>query len=143
MSPLVGEDGRVYVIDIQHDLAKRVKGLARGVTPGNIEIIAGDLEKVGGSRLADQSIDVALASNIIFQLEEKPTMFKEAKRVLKPKGTLILIDWSDSFGGLGPQPQDVVTQQHARKLAEEAGFVFAKDFIAGAHHWGIVMHLPK
>lgn len=142
MSPLVGEDGRVYAVDIQHDLAKRVKNVARGVTPGNIEIVAGDLEKIGGSKLAERSVDLVLASNILFQLDDKPTMLKEAKRVLKPKGRLVLIDWADSFGGLGPQPQDVVEAAHARKLGEEAGFVYEKDFPAGTHHWGFIMHLP-
>lgn len=139
---LVGEEGRIYAVDVQHDLLTRLKKEARGKVPGSLEILWGDLEKPGGSKLATQSVDLVVASNILFQLDHKSGMFQEAKRVLKPKGKLVLIDWTDSFGGMGPQPQDVVTLTHARKLAEEAGFVMEGEFPAGDHHWGATMNLP-
>jgi len=137
----VGKNGMVYAVDLQKELLAKVKNEAikRDL---NIEVLWGDLEKEGGSHIKEGLIDLVVATNILFQLSERPTFLREAKRVLHSKGRLILIDWSDSFGGLGPQAGDVVTATHARKLAEEAGFVYDKDIPGGDHHWGMILRKP-
>jgi ubiquinone/menaquinone biosynthesis C-methylase UbiE len=135
---LVGEAGRVYAIDIQSELLKKVKNLSRAGHKGNIEVIRGDIEKIGGTKLADNTADVVLVSNVLFQLEEKENTVKEAHRILKPKGRIAVIDWTDSFGGTGPEPEFVVTKEHSRELFESAGFVYDRDINAGSHHYGMM-----
>ena len=51
---------------------------------------------------------------------------------------MLVIDWADSFGNLGPTPAQVVTRAKARELFERAGFVFEKEITTGAHHYGII-----
>jgi hypothetical protein len=51
---------------------------------------------------------------------------------------MLLVDWSDSFGGIGPQPEHVLPEAEARALAEEAGFVQSSDIDAGAYHYGLI-----
>ena len=81
-------------------------------------------------------------TNTLFQVENKVNVFKEAWRVLKLDGTLVVIDWSESFGGLGPHPEAVVDEAAARALAETAGFVFERSFDAGDHHYGLAFRKP-
>ena len=45
----------------------------------------------------------------------------EAHRVLKPRGRLAIIDWSESFGGLGPVAQDVVAEALANATSGRGG----------------------
>ena len=47
------------------------------------------------------------------------------------------IDWTDSFGGLGPQPGHVVIESEATTLLTKAGFTCERTFPAGEHHYGI------
>lgn len=130
--------GHVYAIDIQQELLRRTKNDAHKKGYKNVEIIWSDLEKPGASQLADKHLDLVLVSNLLFQLEDKKAPLKEAARILKPLGRLAIIDWSDSFGGMGPIKKHVVKKETAKQLAEESGFEFVKEFEAGAHHYGLI-----
>lgn len=128
--------GIVYAIDIQKDLLRRIKNAAEKEGHTNIEVVWSDLEE-HGSKLASV-LDIVLISNLLFQVRDKKAIFEEAARVLKQGGRVIIIDWSDSFGGLGPPKDAVVAKEVAYKYAREAGFTFVKEFPAGAHHYGLI-----
>ena len=138
----VGEHGKVYAVDIQQELLSRIKTVAHDNHLKNIEIVHGDIEHPGGTRLADGLADVAIAANVLFQLEKKENFAREAFRIMKSGARLLLIDWSDSFGGLGPQPEFVVTAPMARELFEKSGFNFASGIVAGDHHYGLIFRKP-
>lgn len=133
-------DGTVYAVDVQKELLERLKNLAasdHGAT--NIETIWGDIEEEKGSTLADQSVDRAVISNTLFQVDHKEGLAQEAFRILKPGGKLLFVDWSESFGNLGPTPEMVVTRDKALEIFQAAGFQFEKEIATGAHHYGFIM----
>jgi len=134
----VGDSGKVYAIDVQQGLLKKVKDLSRAEHKNNIEALWGNVELPRGSKLADGIADGVIIANALFQFENKDAALTEARRVLKLKGRLFLVEWSDSFGGLGPQTGDVVTAEAARVLAEKNGFVFDRSIEAGDHHYGLI-----
>lgn len=136
---MVGERGVVWAVDIQRDLLPRVKNLSLGEGLHNVEVIHGDVEKIGGTHLPDEQFDFCLITNLLFSSEHKGTLAKEAARVLKKGGKALVIDWQESFGGLGPHPAHVVTASQARKLFEDAGFAYREDIPAGAYHWGFLV----
>ncbi len=140
MKPLslaVGKSGRVYLCDIQKNLVEALGVRAHELRLRNIHPLWCDFETIGGTKLKDSMLDAGLISNALFQLTDKETALKEISRVLRKGGRLFIIEWSDSFGGLGPQPGDVVREEDARVLAEQAGFTLDKTFPAGDHHYGL------
>jgi len=134
----VGDKGKVYAIDIQKDLLAKLKNEANQQGLFNIEVVWGDVEKLGGSRIKSDFIDAAVISNLLFQVSEKETLVKEAYRLLKKDGRVLVVDWSDSFGGLGPHREAVITKEKTRELFEQAGFVFDREIQAGEHHYGLI-----
>lgn len=135
--------GHVYAIDVQKDLLRRISNDAQKRGYKNVEIIWGDLESPNGSKLASSSIDVVLISNLLFQIPDKAPVLEEARRIVKTTGHVTLIDWVDSFRGMGPQQEDVVTKDMALSLARSAGLELVQEFEAGAHHWGLVFRPIK
>lgn len=133
----VGDMGKVYAVDVQKELLSKIKSEANKNHLLNIEIVWGDIEKVGGTKLRDGCVDGAVASNILFQLQDKESFKKEVKRILKPGGRLFVVDWNDSFGGLGPQPASVFAGPSCKNLFRDS-FTVEKEFVAGAHHYGII-----
>jgi ubiquinone/menaquinone biosynthesis C-methylase UbiE len=134
----VGDDGLVFAVDVQKDLASSVKLLADKEGLHNVEVIWGDIEKVGGTKIKEDSIDAVMASNVLFQLENKEGFVSEVSRILKSGGSVLVVDWMDSFAGLGPIQSHVVTQEKAEALFTEKGFAIEKRIDAGDHHYGFI-----
>ncbi|HEX8591370.1 MAG TPA: methyltransferase domain-containing protein [Candidatus Paceibacterota bacterium] len=138
----VGHAGRVYAIDIQEELLGHVKDVAHRAGLRNVETIWGNVERPGGTKLRPQTLDAGVLANTLFQLEHKEAAFAEIKRVMKPGGKLLVVDWAGAYGGMGPDTRHVVSEQAAEKLCIEAGFHKVKSFRAGAHHYAIVVAAP-
>ena len=130
--------GRVYAVDVQQELLSKIKNNAVREGIYNVEVILGDIEKPKGSKLRDNFIDFVLLSNILFQVENKNNVIEEARRILKPGGAVLVVDWSDSFGNLGPKPESVVTKAVVQDLFEKLGFHLEREIDAGAHHYGLI-----
>ncbi len=138
LAEVVGSDGKVYAIDVQRELLMKLKTEAQHRHIHSIETVWGDAEKDHGTKLADASVDVAFLSNVLFQAEHKEGLLREVKRIVRSKGRIFLIDWSDSFGGMGPLTKDVVKKEKAKELMLSHGFSAEGEFSAGAHHYGLI-----
>ncbi len=138
--------GRIYAIDVQRDLLRRIANEAARRRYKNVEVIWADLEVPRASKLAESSIDLVLVSNLLFQVPDKTTVLREARRIVKGTGHVALIDWSESLPAgrqvsarIGPQKEDVVKKETALELAEKNGLSLLREFPAGAHHYGLVL----
>jgi ubiquinone/menaquinone biosynthesis C-methylase UbiE len=138
----VGSSGRVYAIDVQQELLTRLKNQAHNAKLHNIEVVHGDIERLNGTRLREQSVEVVIVANVLFQLDHKEGLVDEVLRILKPGGRILIVDWAESFGGMGPQAEMVFTQQAARELFEKKGFSFVTGIVAGDHHYGLIFRKP-
>ena len=135
----VGDTGKVYAVDVQKDLLQKLKNEARNVRHlMNVEVVWADLEHLGGTRLRESSLDAVIASNVFFQFEDKNGPCLEIKRILKKGGRVLLIDWSSSFGGMGPQQSEVFSKTDAIKLFTKNGFIEDREIVVGTEHYGII-----
>lgn len=131
----VGMSGRVYAIDVQKDLLERIRSTGSHSGMRNIEVVWGNAEKIGGTKLREGMIDRVIASNVLFQVAKPDDFALEIKRILKPKGKVLVVDWS----GITPlSPKTIVTERQARTLFEKIGFKMEQTFDAGEHHYGLV-----
>ncbi len=130
--------GAVWAVDANREILPRLKNLAAAEGLRNVEVIAGNIEKAGGTHLPEATFDACIIANSLFAVEDKKAVAAEAARVLKKGGRALVIDWQDSFGGLGPQPKDVVSAAAAQELFEAAGFAVEGEAPAGMYHWGLL-----
>lgn len=133
----VGDAGVVYAIDVQKELLGKLKREAERRGKHSIHIVWADAEKLGTTGLNDQSADAIIFSNVLFQMEDKEGALEEARRILVPKGRVLVVDWAES-GSPGPTPAHLFGKAAAKALFEEKGFNFRTEARAGDHHYALI-----
>ena len=134
----ITDRGIVYAIDIHKDLLARVHNDAEKEGLANVRTLWGDIEVVGGMQVEAQIADAVLVCNTLFMIEDKDGLMEEVKRVLKDTGKLLIVDWSDSHGGIGPHADHVFLEVDAKVLCEKHGFRIVRAVDGAAHHYGFV-----
>lgn len=135
----VGRDGRVYAVEIQKEILERITREANKSGLRNIHPIWGDIEIAGGVKLSPHSVDKVLIANVLFQADDKVGLAREAARILRPGGRVLVVDWSASYGGIGPTEKQVVSLASAEEIFKQAGFSKIKDFSTGDYHYALIL----
>lgn len=138
LSSLTGKTGKVFGIDI---LPEALDSAARDIKHHQltaIEILKGNLEKNHGVPLTDNSIDSAFLINTLSQSADSLAMLREASRLLKPGGRLVIVDWEKSKSPFGPEMVHRLSGEQIVEILPLASLSKLDDFEAGPYHYGIV-----
>lgn len=138
----MNNSGIVYAVDIQKNLLEAVKSNAEKEHLSNVEIIWADIEGKEGTKLASRTLDLVVASNILFQVEDKESVAKESFRILKNGGRAAVIDWSRNGLVMGPSEKKIVPLIEVERMFLQEGFITGKEFPAGDNHYGIIFKKP-
>lgn len=137
LSRAVGASGSVYAFEIQKQLIESIDARTREEHLKNVHVVWCDIEEAGGCKADDEGLDAGVLANTLFQMDNRTQALTEVARLLRKGAKLFVLDWSESFNGLGPSSEQVITRDGAQKLVEENGFSFVREFEAGEHHYGL------
>jgi ubiquinone/menaquinone biosynthesis C-methylase UbiE len=135
-------DGHIFTNTQTLNVYRELKQLYSQKKIKNLETLHVDLEKKSGSKLKDSLIDRAIISNILFMISDRKAFLKEANRILKDGGKVLFVDFDPNSPILKNTKHKTLTQNEARKLFEEASFVYERDFMTGEHHYGMIFTKP-
>jgi ubiquinone/menaquinone biosynthesis C-methylase UbiE len=135
---IVGKNGMVYAVDIQKPVLQAVEHIAKEEGLENIKTVWSNLEIVGATRIPADSLDLAVAINMLFIAENDSVVFEEAYRLAKTGGKLLVIDWKSISTPFGPALEDRIKKEDAMKFAKDARFNFIEEFEAGPYHFGLI-----
>lgn len=135
----VGVTGRVIGVDMTPEMVTKARENARTGGYGNVEFRLGEIEHLP---VADHSVDVILSNCVINLSPDKPQVFREAFRVLKPGGRLMISDTVI----VRPLP-DIIQQSVAAYVGCVSGAMRKQEYIdtvkaAGFQDVQILKELP-
>ncbi|MDP3963386.1 MAG: methyltransferase domain-containing protein [bacterium] len=135
----VGRDGKVYAIDVQKVTLDSLRSRARLEGIFNLEALWVDLERMGALEIADNSLDAVLVPNMLFQSQKKDAILREALRIAKPGGQVMVIDWYPDKAIYGNEMGWPVDQAAMRGIAEKSGLTWVRDVQTGStYHYGLL-----
>jgi ubiquinone/menaquinone biosynthesis C-methylase UbiE len=119
----IGKDGLIYALDLWQPGIKALEEQAAAAGRRNIKAILTDISKP--FPLADQSVDVALMATVLHDLLEfglGDAALKETARVLKPGGTLAIVEFKKIEGPPGPPLRVRLAPEEVEMVVTPHGF---------------------
>lgn len=140
---LVGQRGIIYAVDILKSVLQEVAKKARLEGVNNVKPIWSNLEIYGATKIKDSSVNIAFLINILFQAKEHKEIIREATRILKPGGKLLIVDWTQTATPFGPSLVDRVKPEDLKKIARNINLELVDEFKAGKYHFGLLFIKPE
>ena len=128
------EEGRVLAVDILQEPLSALKAKAKLEKVSNVEIVSADIEK--GTELFDNSADLVLMTNLLFQCQDRKRVLEEGKRILKKGGKILVVDW-EIDSPLGPKEGRVFSEE-IKKISQSLGLKLKREFKASNYHYGLI-----
>jgi arsenite methyltransferase len=126
----VGPSGHVIGVDMTADMLEKARANARKMAVENVEFRLGEIEHLP---VADESVDVVISNCVINLSPDKPQVFREAYRALRPGGRLAV---SDIVTRIELPPE--IKQDLGSWAACVAGAWLDKDYVAAIEAAGFL-----
>lgn len=136
---LVGQRGRVYAVDILKSTLEEIRREATKRNLPQILPIWSNLEIFKATNIETSSLDNALLINTLHQSDKKIEMLREAIRLLKRGGKLLIIEWKNTDTPFGPSPEKRIKIDSLKMAAPKIGLNIKEEFEAGPYHYGLIL----
>jgi ubiquinone/menaquinone biosynthesis C-methylase UbiE len=129
---LVGEKGVVYAVDVEASAIERLKkkAVARGLRNLNARVGAAE-ETI----FCEECADIVFYGRVLHDFRDPARVLRNAKRMIKPAGTLVDLDWKKKPTLFGPPVRIRFSEEQAEGLIKAAGFTIESVREAGRNFY--------
>lgn len=138
VAPLVGARGIVYALDVKKTVVNHIDAEVKARAIKNIKPVWTNLEVSGANPISSNSVDIVFIVNTLFQSRRHEEILEEAKRVAKPGGIIVIVDWRKESAPFGPPTDERVSIEKLKQISYDKGLNKIREFSAGKYHFGLV-----
>lgn len=137
---IVGERGLIFAVDILKDVLDNIQKRAKIESLHQIQTIWSNIEYVGKTAIPDESLDVVFIVNVLSQSDNRHGVLEEAKRLLKKKGRIVVVDWNKQGLSFCPDHTRFVNFDDVIQWGRVQGFGVQEECIVGPYHRGVILY---
>ncbi|HKM60185.1 MAG TPA: class I SAM-dependent methyltransferase [Candidatus Bathyarchaeia archaeon] len=115
----VGEKGRVYAVDSD---ALGIEKLNRKAQAEGLKNIVSKVAPAEETVFCSSCADVIFFSMVLHDFANPAKVLQNARKMIKPTGTLVDLDWKKQEMPFGPPVKIRFSQDHASSIIHDAGF---------------------
>ena len=131
----VGDNGRVYAVDINPDMIVYMNRRIRDMKVKNVVTV---LAAPDDPLLMDASIDRFFICETWHHIENKTQYLALMKKMLKPGGQVIMLDYQQKDLPIGPPNEMKVAREDVIKQMQAAGFKLEKENTFLPYHYVLI-----
>ena len=120
----VGDSGRVYAVDINSDMILFMNRKIRDLKLRNVSTV---LSAPDDPLLVDDSVNRFFICNTWHHVQNRPNYLTLMKKILKPGGQIIVLDYHKKELPVGPPPEMKMAREDVIKEMESGGFKLAQE----------------
>ena len=135
---LVGKQGKIYAVDILKTVLETNNRRIKQENLTNIQTVWSDIEIFGATKIEAGSLDAAVLMNTLYQSHKRAEIMREAIRMIKKNGKLIVVEWKNIASPFGPPVEERVKADLLKSAAKKLGLELEEEFGAGQYHYGMV-----
>lgn len=135
-SDYIGKSGRIYAVDLWKE---GIDNLLGEITTGQIKNIHTSVADISTNiPVGNDYVDICLLATVLHDLIQDHTdegTLKEIKRILKPDGLLVVIEFKKIEGPPGPPLNIRITPEELENILSTRGFRMIKTTDIGAYNY--------
>jgi ubiquinone/menaquinone biosynthesis C-methylase UbiE len=137
---ILGENGAMYAVDILKDVLQIIDKRSKlNNNLINVKTVWSDLERVGATAIPEKSLDIVFVVNTLSQSNNRHAILEEAKRLLKEKSRIVVVDWFKKGLSFGPEDDRFVDFENLKKWTRMHDLAVQEEFEVGKYHRGLVL----
>lgn len=143
-SGLVGNDGSVIALDAHNESVENVQKEINKLGIKNARAVHADITRK--TPIENKSVDMLFMANVLHGFVENKEIhdvIREVQRILKPGGTLAVVDFKKAEGTPGPPLSVRLSETDVEKIFAPSGYKVKKHAEAGQFHYLVLMEKTK
>jgi arsenite methyltransferase len=120
----VGEKGRVYAVDVSSDMILHINRRIRDTRANNVVSVLADPDD---PLLPERSVNRFFICNVWHHVENQTKYLSLMKKMLKPGGEVVMIDFQKTETPVGPPLKMRIAREDLIKQMENSGFRLSKE----------------
>jgi ubiquinone/menaquinone biosynthesis C-methylase UbiE len=129
---IVGETGFIYGVDINGNAVKNLQASARQRGIANIALVIAEAES---TVFCSACADIVFFGIDLHDFRDPAAVLRNARKMLKPGGRLIDLDWQKVPSPWGPPQHIRFDEAKAQGIIKEAGFKIESVKPSGPYHY--------
>lgn len=134
---VVGQDGLVYAVDIQSSMCAVTQSSAKMHNLKNVRVVQTDLTQPL-KEIDATSCDAVIVGSVLHQVGNAELVLRNAYKVLKTGGKLLVIEWKPELTTFGPPMEKRIPQKDLEKALQILGLKKDKEINTDSFHYALV-----